>query len=116
MVDSFMSRFRPCIKQYTDLRVELPSNGVEQPSVRVDLFRIFLFEAEDNLYGHLSYQRTRNQMRWGLEEGDGTYEIVWVSRMRLDELGLRIDRKLSSVLHCQSHWSRRIPTVLTSKI
>ena len=49
MVNRLMTRLGPRIQQYTSLRVQLPSNSVKQPSVRIDLFGILLFEDKDDL-------------------------------------------------------------------
>lgn len=53
MVYRLVSRLRTSIQQYTDLRFQLFTNSVEQPSMRVDLLGIFLLEHKDDLYRDL---------------------------------------------------------------
>lgn len=57
--------------------VKMFANGVEKPSMRVDLFLIFGFEDEDDLYG---------------------YQIVRVFSMWKHKLRRRIHRQLCGIL------------------
>lgn len=41
------------VDEHADLRVELASDSVEQPSMRVDLLRVLLLEDENDLNRHL---------------------------------------------------------------
>lgn len=68
IVDRPLSRFRTGIQQANDIRLKMFTNRVEQPSMRVDLLRILLFETEDELYGN---------------------EIVGIVRVRFDECWFR---------------------------
>jgi len=49
MINRLMTRFGSSIQQYTCLWVQLSSNSIEQPSMRIDLFGILLFEDKDDL-------------------------------------------------------------------
>lgn len=53
VVDRLVSWFCPCVKQNADLRIELPTYSIEEPTVRIDLLGIFLLQAEDDLDWHL---------------------------------------------------------------
>ena len=53
VVDGLVARLGTCVQQDADLGVELLANSVEKPPVRVDLFRVFLLQAENDLDRHL---------------------------------------------------------------
>lgn len=72
-----MSRSRPRINQDANLWLQHPSKSIKQPSMRVDLFTVFLLEAKDDL--------DRN-------------EVVWISWVWKDERRFCVDRDLSRVL------------------
>lgn len=72
-----MSRLGPRINQDTNLRLQHPSDPVEQPTVRVDLLLVLLLEHEDDL---------------------DRYQVVGIARVGLHELRLGIDRDLGRVL------------------
>jgi hypothetical protein len=81
VVDSFVSGFRSGIQQDTDLGVQHATYGVEEPSMRVDLFRVFLLEDKDDLNGN---------------------QVVGISWVGLNELGCSVNGKLSGVLVVRS--------------
>lgn len=54
MIDSLVARLCPSIQQHTDLGIQLLANGIEEPTMRVDLFRVFLLETKDDLDGYLA--------------------------------------------------------------
>ena len=47
--ERFWPRFCSGIEQYADFRIEDPAEGVEKPSMRVDLFAVLLFQTKDDL-------------------------------------------------------------------
>jgi len=49
MINSLMSWLRSRIKQNTSLGIQLPTNRIEEPSVRIDLFGILLLEYQNDL-------------------------------------------------------------------
>jgi hypothetical protein len=51
VVNRPLSRFRSSVQQAHDVGLEVFPDRVEQPTVRVDLFRVLLLETEDELYG-----------------------------------------------------------------
>ena len=54
MINSLMSRLGPRIEQHTSLRVQLSTDSIEQPSVRIDLLGILLLEYQNDLDRDLS--------------------------------------------------------------
>lgn len=56
MIDGFVTGLCTRIQQNTDLRLELFPDRIKQPSVRVDLFRVFLLKHKDKLNRDLSSQ------------------------------------------------------------
>jgi hypothetical protein len=77
MIDRLMTRFSPRIDQHADLGFQHPPDRIEQPTMRVDLLLVVLFQYKDDL------------------DGD---EVVGVSRVRLDELRFGVDRDLGGIL------------------
>ena len=51
----------PSVEKNADFRVQDAAKGVEKPTVRVDLFGVFLLEAEDELNGR---ERVRSVVGW----------------------------------------------------
>ena len=49
VVDGALARLGAGIQEANDSRLEVFPNGVEEPAVAVDLFRVLLLEAEDHL-------------------------------------------------------------------
>ena len=77
MINGLVARFRSGIDQHAHFRFQHPSDRIEQPPMTVDLLFVFLFEHKDNLY-------------WD--------EIVRITRVGLDQLGLCIDGYLGRIL------------------
>lgn len=92
VIDSLMARLSPRIEQHADFWVELLAYRIEQPSMRVDLFRILLLEHEYDLHRDLEHDELRASNR------AMTHQIVRVARMRLNELWGRIHRELRRIL------------------
>jgi hypothetical protein len=49
VIDRLVTRLGPRINQHAHFRLEHPSDGVEQPPMRIDLLFVFLFEHKDDL-------------------------------------------------------------------
>lgn len=52
MIDALMTRLCACINQNADLRFQLPSDRIEQPSVGVNLLLVLCLYDEDDLHGN----------------------------------------------------------------
>src|SRR5204862_6594267 len=65
------------IKKNADLWIKDSTESIEEPSMRIDLFAIFLLQTEHHLH-------------WG--------EISWITLTGSNELLIRSDRELSCVL------------------
>lgn len=75
MVDRLVPRLGPSVEEDAYLGVQLPANGIEEPPVGVDLFRILLLETKDDLDGNLSATFSMNSRDcWGLRGEAGRVE------------------------------------------
>lgn len=95
MIDRLVSWLFACNQQHTYLRIELPSYGIEEPPVRVDLLRVFLLQHEDDLNWYLFIDINGCGKPMELK---CAYQITRVARMRLDKLRCRVNRELGSIL------------------
>ena len=94
----FSARFSSSIKKDADFRVQYAPKSIEQPSVRIYLFAIFLFQAENHLYWR--------QGSWGVI-------------LRLDKLLVGRDRELRCIFKlglCQLCERSGIRSMLTYNV
>jgi hypothetical protein len=66
MIKRFCARFSTGIDEDANFWFKLSTNSIEEPSVRIDLLAVLLFEAENHLYG---YQIARIGSLDGSHEG-----------------------------------------------
>jgi hypothetical protein len=115
VIDRLVTRLGPRIDQHAHFRLEHPSDGVEQPPMRIDLLFVFLFEHKDDL--------DRDEVvRIPWKSIDGVQLVEWVDTVKLEltrigmnELRFTVHRNLSGVLRFIERFSVITTLAVASK-
>lgn len=89
MIDGLVTRLSPRVEQDTVLGLQVRTDSVEKPAVRVNLLPVFLLEQDDKLNGHKVVA-----------------DLIGAASSRHDQIELRVDGKLRRVLLYQHRTQR----------